>query len=118
METFSRKKILLWILISSAAIAVGTVLYYGNFHYARKANQILNEAGTDGGLIVHANCGNGKLTAALHASDSYIVQGISGTESSIMPARDFIRKKGLYGKISVVRWQIPMRLKISLALAR
>jgi len=44
--------------------------------YEQTAKQILDRAGIQGGLIVHLGCGDGKLTAALHANDSYIVQGL------------------------------------------
>lgn len=34
---------------------------------------ILKVTDVKGGLIVHVGCGDGKLTAALHASDAYLV---------------------------------------------
>ena len=37
---------------------------------ALDAQQILQDTGIQGGLIVHLGCGDGKLTAALHANDA------------------------------------------------
>lgn len=39
---------------------------------ATQARQILKETG---GLVVHVGCGDGKLTAALRASEAFVVQG-------------------------------------------
>jgi len=44
--------------------------------YREQAQQILGTAGVKGGLIVHVGCGDGKLTAALRASDSFLVHGL------------------------------------------
>ncbi|MCK4294095.1 MAG: hypothetical protein KAY65_12930, partial [Planctomycetes bacterium] len=38
-----------------------------------RARQILDATGVKGGLVVHIGCGDGKLTAALRANDSFIV---------------------------------------------
>ncbi|KPK49811.1 MAG: hypothetical protein AMK72_03595, partial [Planctomycetes bacterium SM23_25] len=40
------------------------------------AKGILEATGVKGGLIVHLGCGDGKVTAALHASNAYLVHGI------------------------------------------
>ena len=37
------------------------------------AGEILRATGVEGGLVVHVGCGDGRLTAALHANDSYMV---------------------------------------------
>ena len=56
------------------------------------AQEILKETGVQGGLIVHIGCSNGKLTAALRASDKYLSKvrkrkpGVSG-----MSMNTFIR---------------------------
>jgi len=69
-----------------------------------QAQQILSSAGVRGGLVVHLGCGDGKLTAALHASDSYIVHGLDANATSIDNARAYIGSLGLYGKVAVERW--------------
>ncbi|MCX5683865.1 MAG: PQQ-binding-like beta-propeller repeat protein, partial [Planctomycetota bacterium] len=74
------------------------------------AQQILQAAGVKGGLIVHLGCGDGRLTAALHAGDSYLVHGLVADAANIEKARSHIRSLGLYGPVSVERWTDPTRL--------
>jgi SAM-dependent methyltransferase len=54
-----------------------------------------------GGLIVHLGCGDGKLTAALHANDGCLVHGLDTDAGQVAEARQYIRGLGLYGKVSV-----------------
>ena len=65
------------------------------------AQQILNAAGVQGGLIVHLGCGDGKLTAALRASDRYVVHGLDASFEHVAAARKHIQSLGFYGKVSV-----------------
>ena len=67
----------------------------------RKAKRILDATGVKGGLIVHLGCGDGKLTVALRANDSYLVHGLDSDPDSIKKARHHIRSLGLYGDVSV-----------------
>ncbi|MHC4593314.1 MAG: outer membrane protein assembly factor BamB family protein [Planctomycetota bacterium] len=68
------------------------------------AKEILDATGIKGGLIVHVGCGDGKLTAALCAGDSYLVHGLDTDAGHIDKARAHIRSLGLYGKVSVDRF--------------
>ena len=79
------------LLVSSAAIAAEAV----------SASQILKASGVRGGLVVHVGCGDGKLTAALRAGDSYIVHGLDSDPARVEAAREHIRSRELYGKVSV-----------------
>jgi len=72
---------------------------------AQQARQILDATGIKGGLIVHIGCGDGKLTAALHAGDGYLVHGLDKDPDDIERARKHIESLGLYGKVSVERWR-------------
>ena len=65
------------------------------------ARTILDTAGTAGGLVVHFGCGDGELTAALRASDSYLVHGLALDAASAEAARRHIQALGLYGTVSV-----------------
>ena len=69
-----------------------------------EARQLLKEGGFGGGLVVHLGCGTGKLTAALHAGQSYLVHGLEADPMKVTAARDHINSLGLYGKVSVERW--------------
>ena len=40
------------------------------------AERILEQAGVQGGLIVHLGCGDGRLTVALRAGDGFLVHGL------------------------------------------
>ncbi len=68
---------------------------------AQSAKQILEATGVKGGLVVHVGCGDGKLTAALRANESYMVHGLDTDAKNIEAARKHIRKLSLYGKVSV-----------------
>ena len=67
------------------------------------AARILEESGVRGGLVVHLGSGDGKLTAALRASDAYLVHGLDTDAENVRAAREHIRSLGLYGKVSVDR---------------
>jgi len=69
--------------------------------YQQKAKQILTVTGVKGGFIVHVGCGDGKLTASLHANDSYLVHGLDIRDSNVKKARENVRSLGLYGKVSI-----------------
>jgi len=51
-----------------------------------QARQILDAAGVEGGIVVHLGCGDGKLTAALHVNDSYLVHGLDTDPDNIEAA--------------------------------
>jgi len=69
-----------------------------------RARQIMDNTNVKGGLIVHLGCGDGKLTAALHVNDSYLVQGLDTKAANVERAREHIRSLGLYGKVTVDLW--------------
>ena len=67
----------------------------------REARQILEATGVRGGLIVHAGCGQGRLTAGLRADDGYLVHGLDPDQANVEKARKYIQSLGLYGHISI-----------------
>lgn len=71
---------------------------------ARLAARILAETGVRGGIVVHLGCGDGRLTAALRASESFTVHGLDGNPANVRTAREHISGLGLYGPVSVERW--------------
>ncbi|MFW6164437.1 MAG: methyltransferase domain-containing protein, partial [Planctomycetota bacterium] len=71
---------------------------------AERARRILSAAGVRGGLVVHLGCGDGRLTAALRASDRYLVHGLDADAADVAEARGQLQKLGLYGEISVARF--------------
>jgi outer membrane protein assembly factor BamB len=71
------------------------------FSAKEQAMKILNACDIKGGLIVHIGCGDGKLTAALRANESYLVQGLDKEQQNLEKAREYIHSLNLYGKVSV-----------------
>jgi len=67
----------------------------------QRAKQILDATDVKGGLIVHLGCGEGELTAALHANDRYLVHGLDTDPDVVAKARKHIQRLGLYGRVSV-----------------
>ena len=72
-----------------------------------QAEQILKAASVKGGLVVHIGCGDGKLTAALRANDSYLVHGLDADAKNVEKAREHIRSLNLYGKVTVEHFTEP-----------
>jgi len=69
-----------------------------------QAREIFEATGLKGGLVVHLGCGDGKLTAALRAGDSFLVQGWDTDAGNVRKAREHVRSLGLYGNVSVDRF--------------
>jgi len=69
------------------------------------AEQILKETGIHGGLVVHVGYGDGKLTAAFGKLDGFLVHGLERSEEKIAAARKHVQGLGLYGKVSISRWE-------------
>jgi len=69
------------------------------------ARDILAATGVRGGLVVHLGCGDGRLTAALCASDAYLVHGLDPDPANVQKARAHVRSLGLYGKVAIERWE-------------
>ena len=90
-------------LTSIALLYLQVVLYIcsGAQAQERQAARILEATGVKGGLIVHIGCGDGKLTAALCANDSYIVHGLDRDPENIAKAREHVSSRKLYGKVSL-----------------
>ncbi len=82
----------------TVTLFAGIVL--GSLAVADPATDILKETGVTGGLVVHIGCGDGTLTAALHAGDGYLVQGLDTSAQNVAKARELISSKGLYGKVT------------------
>ena len=65
------------------------------------ASQILTATGLQGGLIVHLNCGDGKLTAALGSGESYQAHGLDPDTADVTAARTYITDLSAYGRLSI-----------------
>jgi len=85
-------------------LLLGGVSALGASAAEERARQILDATGVKGGLVVHLGCGDGKLTAALHVCDRYLVHGLDRDAANVAKARAQLRSKGLYGPVSVERF--------------
>ncbi len=70
----------------------------------KQAKRILEATGVRGGLVVHLGCGDGRLTAALRAGESYLVHGLDTDAATVAKARAYMRKQGVCGPVSVARF--------------
>lgn len=85
----------------SAAIAIHLVLSACSSVWAEQsAEDILKASGVKGGLVVQIGCADGRLTAALRASDSHVVQGLDTDPANAAKARSHIQTLNLGGKVS------------------
>ncbi len=95
-STHSTPRTVLWIVLALVASA-GPLA-------AATASDILAKTGVTGGLVVHVGCGDGKLTAALHANNRYLVQGLDTDAAVVEQARRHVWSVGKYGKVSIDRF--------------
>jgi len=68
-----------------------------------QARQILAATGVRGGLVIHVRCGDGALTVALRANDSYCVHGLDADPANVAKARARAMASGAYGQIAIDR---------------
>lgn len=69
--------------------------------YADVAARIIEASGITGGLVVYVGCGDGRLIAALRASESFVVQGLDPSAEAVAAARRRLLAAGCYGPVSV-----------------
>lgn len=62
---------------------------------------ILQEAGIEGGFVVHLHCDEAQLTAQIGQGDRYHVQGLCTDPKQVQAARGRLRKEGVYGQVTV-----------------
>jgi len=82
--------VLVTVLNSGIALADGSV-----------AKRIIEASGVRGGLVVHAGCKDGELTAALRINDSYIVHGLDTDAKNIRKAN----ASRSTGAVSFMHWE-------------
>ena len=61
--------------------------------------ECVKSSSVTGGLVVHVGCGDGELTTALRAGESFIVHGIDTDPSNAAQTRVRAKKLGLGGKV-------------------
>ncbi|MHC4659992.1 MAG: PQQ-binding-like beta-propeller repeat protein, partial [Planctomycetota bacterium] len=71
---------------------------------ASTSQEIIAKSGVKGGLIVHLGKGEVGFTTDSFLNDSFLVHGLYRDEAAVVQARIHIKKKDLYGKVSVQHW--------------
>ncbi len=66
--------------------------------------ELARSSGVEGGIIVHVGCGDGLETVKLLLDERYLVHGLDVDEAKVRQARENILGMGLYGRISVDRY--------------
>lgn len=69
--------------------------------YAQQARHILDATNVNGGLIVHLDCGDGRLTAALCANERHLVYGLGVNMADVSKARQTAARAGLSERVWV-----------------
>jgi outer membrane protein assembly factor BamB len=67
----------------------------------QSAEEMLQDAGLNGGVIVHLGCGDGKFTVELKQNKGYCVHGLDADPQNVEKARQHILQRGLYGGVSI-----------------
>ncbi|MCA9246803.1 MAG: PQQ-binding-like beta-propeller repeat protein [Planctomycetales bacterium] len=67
---------------------------------SQQATAILQATGVGGGFVVHLGCGDGSLTVALKANDSYQVHGLAHSAGELATARKTIQEADAYGEVA------------------
>jgi len=64
----------------------------------------IEEAGIQGGVVVHLGCGDGTVTAQLAAGPQYVVLGLDTDAANVAAARKRLLAEGRYGRVTIDRW--------------
>jgi tRNA A58 N-methylase Trm61 len=97
--------------VINAAIIAGMCIALSSFTTvfasATHENIFTKTGNLQGGLIVHAGCGDGTLIAALGNNKQYVIQGLEKDHKRVERARHTVRATGDYGRLSIKHWQGP-----------
>jgi len=89
----------LWSFVVGLSFLIPIELTHGG-----GAQEILDGVQLRGGLIAHVGCGEGDLITELAARFPGLVHGLDQDERNVLLAREKLRELGLYGRVSVQRF--------------
>ena len=70
----------------------------------QQAREVLDTTGVQGGVVVDLGCRDGKLAAALGIDERYLVHALDADADNVRAAREHVRSRGLYGRVSIEHW--------------
>ena len=91
-------------MTTHAFFALGFLTTISSIAASQDAKQILDASGVRGGLVVVIGCSSPTLLVELRASESYLLHGLDRDPGKVAAARSYLREKGLYGPVTVFRW--------------
>jgi len=100
----SRQVVALAVALLFAPALLGPESLYGAGD-SELAEEIIDAAGVNHGIIVHAGCGDGRLTVQLRRSDTALVQGLERSPEKVAAARARVRAENLAGAVVINHWQ-------------
>lgn len=71
---------------------------------ANDGQDVLSAAGVSGGLVVHLDCGDGKLTGQLCDGESFLVYGLDTDPATVQQARTRLQPQDAKGQILIDRY--------------
>ncbi|MDP6637183.1 MAG: PQQ-binding-like beta-propeller repeat protein [Phycisphaerae bacterium] len=89
---------------NTLTVLIACLAVFGLVSVGGAAENVSAISGVRGGLIVHLGCGSGEITAGLRGGSNCIVHGLEPDADKVTAARKHIKSLGLYGPISIRRW--------------
>ncbi|MFO7965239.1 MAG: PQQ-binding-like beta-propeller repeat protein [Desulfobacterales bacterium] len=102
-QKISLKALFISFMISVWGLLVAPLTVFSVSTCDDQAEKMLELSGIQGGLVVHLNCSDGKLTEALRINDAFLVHGLDKNDDNVRAARQYIMSKKQYGPVSVDR---------------
>ena len=87
-----------------AGIAVAAIAMSSSDVMAGSVAEAVRSSGISGGILAHLNCGDGAALADMPMDENWLVHGLDTDASEIARARDMLRAKKLYGRVTVARY--------------
>ena len=87
-----------------AFIALGFLATFARRQWLRMPSRFWMLRVSKEGWLSCIGCDRPTLLAELRASESYLVHGLDRDPEKVAAARDYLREQGLYGPVTVSRW--------------
>ena len=82
-------------------LLVGLLLTYHS-GFAQSPQERLQNSGVKGGLVVHIDCNDGKLTTELALNDNYLVHGLDTSIKDVQAARRHVLDNAKHKTVQIL----------------